>query len=84
MILYHTFQNMHYLLFDVLGTDHRGGKNVRYFFVGTGNPENAWRFTWFELKTGKEYPMVFLYYALFADYWLEDEPSYMGKTETGE
>lgn len=54
------------------------------FFVGAGNPENAWGFTWFEPETGKEYPMISLYNALFADYWLEGEPSYTGKTETGE
>lgn len=60
------------------------GKTSVTFFAGAANKENTFGFTW--LEPGKEhgYNMLDLYNALFADYWLEGEPSYTGLTEDGQ
>lgn len=59
-------------------------KSAVTFFVGAANTGDSWGYAW--LEPGKEigYSMLDLYNALFADYWLEGEPSYSGLTEEGQ
>lgn len=57
-------------------------KTAVTFFVGA-NRAGRFGFGWLEPRKPEGYSMLDLYNALFADFWLDGEPSYEGLTEDG-
>lgn len=58
------------------------GQTSVTFFVGAADKGDTHGHAWLEPGKGP-YSMLSLYKALFADYWLEGEPSYTGVAEDG-